>query len=117
MADSFDALLISTASVLKKGEASSDGYGIGDTTFVTKDTNVPVRVCRLRSSREFRAGKKLAITARQVFMRPWVDPVSGEKLTHEHWLLIDGEYYDIQYVDDPSKMGHHLEVFCNIVEV
>lgn len=116
MSDAFDALLISTASVLKRSEATADSYGIGDPTFVVVGTNVPCRVSRM-SGREFRVGKKDAIRTNKVFLRPWSDPVTHEKLNHNHWFLIDGEYYDIQHVDNPSRLDHHYEAVCNIVEI
>jgi len=95
--------------------------------------------------KEDRAKVKLALAYREVFMRPWFrDPspdgsyfpfavVNGityntQPLTHNHWLLIPsatsinsngeavpGEYYDIQEIDNPGLMYHHLEIACELV--
>lgn len=115
MPDAFDALLISTATIMRKSETTADSYGVGDPTFITVATGVPCRVSA-NGGKQYNKEKKSSIQQRTVFLRPWTDPDLNIPLSHEHWFTIDGELYDIQYVKNPSRLNHHFEAVCNMVE-
>jgi hypothetical protein len=110
----FDSLLNKTAQVVKRVGGSTDTLGIADPTFTNVGSPVPVMVSSSGGGREKRAGAKFGVNQRRVFMRPFTTP---EMLTHEHWLVIDGEYYDIQAVNNPAGLDHHFECECQLVKV
>jgi hypothetical protein len=40
-----------------------------------------------------------------------------QPLSHLHWLLINGENYDIFEVRNPGGRNHHVEALCRLIEV
>jgi hypothetical protein len=128
MIDPFDALLISSATILVRdaGE-TADAYGTSDPTFTNATpggiyTN-PV-ACRVSlgkgRAKQFKADKKVAINFREIFMRPWFD-ANGNPISTNHWLQISGvdgtnRLYQIFQVDNPGGMGHHFEVWATLYQ-
>lgn len=114
MSDVFDTLLNRTAQVLKRGVGAGNAYGISPQTFIPVGAPIPVAVWA-QSGQEKLDGKKMALRTSTVFLRPWLDP-DNNPLTEHHWFLIDGEYYNIIFIDNPMKLDHHLEATCRIIK-
>ena len=137
IADPFDLSLNSGSSVLARDlTGTGNGYGQNNPTFSTLATGVACRVGILSvgTDRESLAKSKEDIAYRKVFLRPWYQDAAPdgsylpnhvvgattyntEPLTHDHWLQINGEMYDIFELRNPSGLNHHLEALCRIVEV
>lgn len=137
VADPFDQLLNQVASVMARDlTGTGNAYGQNSPTFSTLATNVPCRFATLSvgSDKEFLAKSKEDIAFRKVFLRPWFQDqapdgshvpnhvigattYNTQPLTHDHWLEIAGEMYDIFELRNPGGMNHHLEALCRIVEV
>lgn len=137
MTDPFDAMLISSATVLVRDIAdTADAYGTSDPTFSnatpgsgsgfggTTLNSVNPAPCRVALGKgkvkEFKSDKKVAVNYREVFMRPWYDS-TGKLIGPHHWLQISGVdgtsiLYQIIQVDNPSGLNHHLEVWCEIYQ-
>lgn len=116
--DLFDEQLKSLATILIRGVGTADSYGVAPPELTTVATNVPCRVSLGRGRpKELKAEKKIAENYKCVFMRPWFadPPTNSQPLTHNHWLEINGQLYDIFQIDDPSLLGHHLEVWCELI--
>lgn len=113
----FDKLLVSSADILLRTPGAADEYGVAPSTFATVDSGISCRLSTVAKGRpkEYKSEKKFEVKYVTVFMRPWVDPADGTPLTHDHWFLINGQYYDIFQINDPSGIGHHLEVDCELV--
>jgi hypothetical protein len=115
MTDAFDDTLDSLADVLTKETGTADDYGVSTHNFVTISSGVPCRVSLGRGrAREDKSDKKTALNYREVFMRPYFDP-QGNKLSHNNWLRINNQLYDVYQVDNPGEQNHHFEVWCTLV--
>lgn len=115
--DVFDGLMNSTCSVMVKGVSGAEGYNQPSQTLspVSGLENVPCRFSTLKGGKEYKSGKEYSINTFRVFMRPQTPPVT----TH-NWLVVttqSGHTYtlNILSVDDPSGMGHHIELYCELV--
>ena len=125
----FDQLMNSTCQVLMKntyGSNQDDGYGQPPQGFTVLIASHPCRWTVLVQGREYKTGKEYATKMVRVFMRPPLldDNNNPFMLTTHHWLLLnndpdpnpqDPSSYDtsllnVTSVNDPSKLGHHLEV-------
>ncbi len=115
--DSFDATLDSLADILVRDTGQADAYGHANPQFTVVASGVPCRVSLGKGrAKEFKADKKTGLNYREVFLRPWPDgDGTVTQLTHDHWLRIDGVYYDIFQIDDPGNQHHHLEVWCTLL--
>lgn len=119
MADSFDRLMASTCDILEKrtyGQGTDDGYGQPSQQLITRITAWPCRVSKGGGS-SYKQVKESGKGTLKVYMRPPLVDDSGVAFTLgiHHWLIVDGDKYDIQGIDDPSKVGHHLEVGVEII--
>ena len=128
MIDPFDALIVSSATVLVRDASdSADAYGTSSPSFsnATPGTNyVNPLACRVSlgkgRAKEFKDIKKVAINYREIFIRPWYDS-NGNPISPHHWLQITGvdgtnTLYQIFQVDNPGGMGHHFELWCYIYQ-
>lgn len=135
--DAFDLYLNKFATVLTRSTQGGDGYGQADPTFTPVDVGVPCRVSVAMAGTdiELRAKSKEDIAFRKVYIRPWFLDASPDgsyvpnhavggvtyntqPLTHDHWLQIDSQMYDIaEEPRNPGGLNHHLELVCRIVEV
>lgn len=120
MKDAFDDALIQTAAVqVRKGD-TADAYGVSNPVFETVAGSEAVPCLKTgfgkRTGEEKRANTKFALGYRFVMMRPWPN---GEgtvnTLSHDHWLLIDGELHDIVSIVDVGGQKHHLEIEARVV--
>ena len=123
MADVFDNLLIDSCDILKKVsyDAGGDAYGQPAQDFITIVAAWPCRVTTMAGGHEYKAGKELAKNTFRVFMRPPDETDSGvpfELGTH-HWIKVITSngvtrstpmYLNVLAVNDPSLLGHHLEL-------
>lgn len=147
-ADPFDAMLTSRLDILERDTSLGDELGMSDPTFNTIATGIPCRVSQgkgVQKGNEVRSKSTVALTYREVFMRPWFrDPapngsfvpftvVSGITyntlpLSHNHWFLIPsatsvnannesipGEQYDILEIANPGLAYQYLAVTCEVV--
>ena len=137
IADPFDLLLNLTATVQVRDLAGSgDAYGKNSPTFSTVATGIACAIGLLSvgTDREYLAKSKEGIAFRKVLLRPWYQDASPdgswvpyhvvsavtyntEPLSHDHWLLINGENYDIFEVRNPGGRNHHFEALCRLIEV
>ena len=137
LADPFDQLLNLIASVLVRDLAGTgDAYGKNSPTFTTIATGIPCALGLLSvgTDREFLAKSKEGVAFRKVLLRPWFQDQSPDgsrvpywvyqtvtyntqPLSHLHWLLINGENYDIFEVRNPGGRNHHVEALCRLIEV
>lgn len=118
--DNFDKQLISTCDVVSKrtyGAGSDDSYGQPIQQFVNELTTWPCRVSTMGSGHEYKVGKEFAKNDFKVFMRPPTENDSGLpfELTTHHWLRVTLPstkvvFLNVTSVNDPSLLGHHLEV-------
>jgi hypothetical protein len=114
MTEAFDLELNKTADVLMR-PSGGDTYGAQSNNLVKVGTAVPCRVSLGKGRpHEAKTPLKSAKNYREVFMRPFVD-ANGNALSHKNWLQIEGLFYDILQVDDPGGLGHHLEVWCELI--
>ena len=128
MIDPFDALLISSATVLvRDANVTADAYGTSNPAFTNATpgtNNVNPTPCRVSlgkgRAKEFKDTKKVAVNYREIFMRPWYDS-NGGLIGPHHWLQVTGPdgtnvMYQIFQVDNPGGMGHHLELWCQLYQ-
>lgn len=120
MNDAFDDGLESTAAVQIRTGGSGDTYGVSDPTFVTVAGSeaVPCLVTGFgrKTGEEKRQNTKFALGYRFVMMRPWPNGEgTANELTHDHWLLINGEQHDIVSIVDPGGLHHHIELETRVV--
>lgn len=119
MPDIFDTLLNSLCDILQKQQfdQGSDAYGQPAQDYRTKITAWPCRVSTMHGGQEYKIGKELAKNMFKVFMRPPTQDDSGVPftLTTHHWLKVGSNYLNVIAVNDPSLLGHHLEVMCEQV--
>jgi len=125
MTDVFDTLMISSTAILEKktyGSGSDDGYGQPPQDFITKIAAWPCRVSTKRGGVEYKQGKEFAKNTFTVFMRPptTADDSSSFTLNTHHWLRVTDErgnqqLFNVLGVNDPSFLGHHLEVMVEQV--
>lgn len=112
--DPFDALMISRCTVLKKGVGAVDAYGLESQSLTDPtnivESNVPCRISRGGGS-EAKSGKQASVGRSTIYMRPRAYP-----LTEHHWILLNGAYYNILDVQNPSGMNHHLELPVELVK-
>lgn len=131
--DAFDASLINLVDVMAQTLGAGDKYGQANPDLLVLATNVNARVCLGKGrTKESEAEKKIAINWRSVYMRPWfADPApdgsllpnhiiggttyNTQPLTTHHWLRFQGQRLDIKQIDDPSGLGHHWEIYCQLV--
>lgn len=117
MADVFDNLLNSTCDVQKKGAAAADAYNQPSQTLVTVVTGVKCRLTTMAGGHEYHTGKEYAVNRFRVFLRPILkDDLSAPfALNTHHWMLVhpvDGGadvLLNLEAVNDPSGLGHHIE--------
>lgn len=118
--DNFDSILISTCDIVSKrgyGSGASDGYGQPSQQFVNELTAWPCRVSTSGSGHEYKVGKEFAKNSFKVYMRPPTETDSGVsfEVTTHHWLRVTMPssqvvFLNITSVNDPSLLGHHLEI-------
>lgn len=124
MSDIFDTLLNSTMDVLEKGHATDDIYRQQSQAFKTVITAVPCRISRKGFGKEETREKLFATNSLVVFARPVVldDAANAFVLTEAHWLLLhpaDGSpdmQVNIIAINDPSALGHHIEMLVKQVK-
>jgi len=135
--DPFDALLNQVAAILSRdAPGSGDKYGQNSPVFATIASGVKCRYATLSqvpTDEEFLAKSKEAIAFRKVYLRPWFADASPdgsyqpnhvyesttyntEPLTHDNWLQINGENYDIFELRNPGGLYHHFECLCRVIE-
>lgn len=110
----FDELLISTATVLRRA-AAVQGVNYGQRTSALPTTvasGVPVRLSTTKGGREFKYDKKVVVSELKVFL----NVPNSWTLDVKDWFLIDGNKYNILFIDNPSNMNHHLEAWVEILE-
>jgi head-tail adaptor len=112
--DVFDSLMNSTCTILQKGTGASEGYNqpSQQLTPVSGLANIPCRLSISRGGKEYKSDKEFSINHFRVFLRP-----QTQAITAHHWLQLtdqNGNTYalNILSVNDPSGMGHHLELEC-----
>lgn len=118
MINPFDALMNATCNVYEKGAGSTNNYGQPDQLLTKVLTAWPCRQSITKSGKEYMSGKEYAVNTFEVFMRPPTEDDNGDPftLTTHHWLIVTVPStgvelkLNIQAVDDPSGMGHHLQV-------
>lgn len=108
--DPFDSLLISDCDVFNPPAADSSGQRIFDPS----SPGSPAATVKARRSvtgrpKEFKRDKKTAIAYEVIFMRPY------NGLTEKHTLRINGTWFNILGIDDPSGLGHHFECYVELV--
>jgi hypothetical protein len=115
MADTFDSLLVSEATVLRKTDTTPDDYGVQDQTLNTLATGVPCRVSSkaVGRAKEMKAGSKYSLRYLIVYMRPYAG--AGAPLNQHDWLQVTDlqgvvHTYDVLEIKDPSFVGHHQEI-------
>lgn len=120
--DPFDLLMNSTCNIYKKGAGSIDAYGQPDQALTKVLTNWP---CRLSvegmgggRGNKYMKGKEYALRFLILFMRPPTkdDSLNPFTLTEHYWAIVTTPgsgtqlKLNIHSVEDPSGLGHHLEV-------
>jgi head-tail adaptor len=120
LTDPFDALLISTAAILEKvtyTPGGGDAYGQPSQSFTTKLSSWPCRVSTKKGGIEYKEGKEFAKNTFRIFMRPPLkdDGNNAFTLGTHHWIQVTDErgaaqLFNVLGVNDPSFLGHHLEV-------
>lgn len=115
MPDDFDLLMISACNILEKvsyGSGADDVYGQPPQELRTKITAWPCRVSTMKGGREWKIGKEFSKNTFTVFMRPPTQDDSGVpfSLTPHNWIRVGTALFNILGVNDPSLLGHHLEV-------
>lgn len=115
MSDPFDNLMNKSCVILEKrryGQGSDDAYGQASQQLVTVIAAWPCRISTKGGGNEYKVGKEFSKNAFEIFMRPPLEDDSGTpfQLSPHNWLIVDGIKYNIQGVNDPSMLGHHLEV-------
>lgn len=120
LTDPFDSLMNSSAAVLLKATytpGGGDGDGQPDQTFVTVIAAWPCRVSTTRGGTEYKQGKESAKNTFNIFMRPptQADDHTSFTLNTHHWIRVTDErgaqqLFNVVAVNDPSFLGHHLEV-------
>ncbi len=124
MPDIFDTLLNSTMDVLEKGHAASDIYNQQSQAFQTIRTGVACRISRKGFGKEETQEKLFATNSFVVFSRPVTtkDDTTPLVLTEHHWLLLhpaDGSgdvLGNIIAINNPSQLGHHIEMLVKQVK-
>lgn len=117
MADVFDILLNSTCDIQKKGAATQDAYNQPSQALVTVVTAVKCRLTTMAGGHEYHMGKEYAVNLFRVFLRPVLKDDHGASfaLNTHHWMLVhpvDGSadvLLNLEAVNDPSGIGHHIE--------
>lgn len=109
----FDALLISTADVLRRAVATTDdNYGQSTSALPTTVASaVPVRLSTKGAGREWKYDKKTEVDTLVVFL----NVPTGWELTNKDWFLIDGIKYGVTSISDPSNLHHHLEATVEVL--
>jgi len=116
MPDDFDLLLISVCDILEKvqyGSGGDDVYGQPPQDLRTKISAWPCRVSTVTTlGREWKIGKEFSKNTFTVFMRPPTEDDSGVpfSLTPHNWIQVGPQLFNILGVNDPSLLGHHLEI-------
>lgn len=112
----FDRLLNSTCDVQAKGSTPSDTYNQPSQTLSTVVTGVKCRITTMAGGHEYKTGKEYATNRFRVFLRPILLNDLGQAfaLTTHHWLLVRPQsggtiLLNLEAVNDPSGLGHHLE--------
>jgi hypothetical protein len=108
--DPFDSLLIADMNIYAPPAADSSGQKIFDPA----NPGSPAATVKARRSmtgrtREFKSDKKTVISNEKIFMRPFAG------LTEKHTLEIAGAFYNILGIDDPGGMGHHFEIYVEVI--
>ena len=114
----FDALMNATCNVYEKGAGAANNYGQPDQTLTKVLSNWPCRQSTTKAGKEYMSGKEYAVNIYNIFMRPPTkdDNNNPFQLTTHHWLIVTIPStgvelkLNVQAVDDPSGMGHHLQV-------
>lgn len=116
MSDAFDDMLTDQCDVFVRSTSGGDKYGVANAAFIQVNASPVPCYASLGKGRakEWKQDLKIAKNYKCVFMRPFVD-TNGKALSHEHWLKINGQMYDVFQIDDPGLLGDHLEVWCELV--
>jgi len=129
MTDVFDDMMNGACDVLKKydyGTGHDDAFGQPDQTFITIISSWPCRVSTMKGGQDYKAIKEYAKNSFRVFMRPITITDSGVpvELSTHNWLKVTKvngvtlalpKFFNIIGVNDPSLLGHHLEVLVEEV--
>lgn len=125
LVDPIDSMLLQTAAILEKKDYSqpgADAYGQPDQSFITVIASWPCRVSTKKGGVEYKQGKEFAKNTFTVFMRPptTADDHTSFVLNTHHWLRVTDErgnqqLFNVLGVNDPSFLGHHLEVLVEQV--
>lgn len=118
--DVFDQQLNNSCSIVMKkspGTGSDDVYGQPSQSFITNIASWPMRQSTMKGGSEYKVGKEFAKNTFRFFMRPPTvdDAMNPFTLTTHNWLSVNGVFYNITGINDPSQLGHHLEVVAEQV--
>lgn len=109
----FDKLMIHTCDIQVKG-GSADGYNQPGQVLTNTKTGWPCRLTTMAGGHEFRTDKQYAINRFRIFMR-----LPGVTVDTHSWLTVytpGGTYkINVEAVNDPSGLGHHLEAIGQVV--
>jgi hypothetical protein len=109
MADAFDDLLISTCRILRPASGLPDDSGHSEPTLELVKDDVPCRKSLLGGGRERNEPIQPNVSMYKVFMRP-------QPVDEKCWLEIEGVFYNVTDVMNPSGMNHHYEVMVTQVQ-
>lgn len=115
--DPFDVAMIATCNIYEKGVGEANPYNQQNQVLNLVLSNWPCRLSR-DTGEKYMKGKEFAVRKYLIFMRPpKVDNNNNPLTLNEHyWAIVttpgDGAQLkiNIEYVLDPSGLGHHLEV-------
>lgn len=107
--DPFDALLISTATIKRRAAAvSTANYGQPTSALPTEvATGVKCRVSK-GTSTSWKYDKKVDQADVKIYMRV----PTAWTLNEKDYIVVNGVTYNVLGIDDPSLLGHHLEIEC-----
>jgi hypothetical protein len=123
----FDTLMNATCNIYQKGQGSANAYNQPSQTLQKVLTAWP---CRLSMQgmgggrgNKYMKGKEYAVRTYLLFMRPPTkdDTQTPFTLNEHYWAIVTtpgdgvGLKLNIQSVQDPSGLGHHLECICEMV--
>lgn len=125
--DPFDAAMNATCNIYQKGQGSANAYNQPSQTLVKVLSNWPCRKSQMGMGggrgHKYMKGKEYAVNMYVLFMRPPTkdDNHNPFTLNEHYWAIVttpgDGQQLklNIQSVQDPSGIGHHLECLAEMV--
>lgn len=133
--DVFDVAMNSKCSIWKKGASGiNDGYGQESQIFTLLAQDIPCFIKPL-TGKELDSEAAYGVAQYLIFMRPQLVDDPPVPLNIHHWLqvnkttdsagnevlLIDPPnntqtMYDLTNINDPSFIGHHLEISAKLIE-